>query len=236
MTHRSSLEPAGEVRRQIVSFSFYKVLPEWRRLQDAEKERHRREFAEVIERWRESEDMRILCYSLVGLRAECDLMLWRICYSLECLQQMQAELMSTRLGGYLTLPHSFLGMTRHSQYRIGHSESGATAKCGVSRYAFVYPYAKTRAWYQLPFEERQRIVGDLMKLTQDFPGLRLNTIYSFGLDDQEFVIVWEGDNPADLVDLMVRVREAENSLYVVRDVPSFSCVQTTPQNMLELVG
>src|SRR5512146_1932170 len=91
-------EPAP--RRQIVSFTFFKVMPEWRRLPQDEREEHRREAAEVINRWNIPDQMKVLTYSTVGIRPECDFMLWRICYSLECLQSMQQELYSTRLAGY----------------------------------------------------------------------------------------------------------------------------------------
>ena len=130
-THRDPPEP----RRQVVSFTFFKVQPEWRRLPAADKAEHRREFASVFGKWRQSEQMTALTYSLSGLRADVDMMLWRICYSLECLQQMQAELMRTRLGAYLETPYSYLAMTRRSQYKIGHGlDNQNTIKCGGYRY------------------------------------------------------------------------------------------------------
>src|SRR5438874_3861501 len=52
-TQRESPEP----RRQVVSFTFYKIQPEWRRLPAPEKSEHRREFASVVGRWRQSEQM-----------------------------------------------------------------------------------------------------------------------------------------------------------------------------------
>ena len=42
--------------------------------------------------------MRVLTYSTVGLRGDCDFMLWRISYSLECLSNAQSDLMKTQLG------------------------------------------------------------------------------------------------------------------------------------------
>jgi chlorite dismutase len=233
LTHRDPPEP----RRQVVSFTFYKVQPEWRRLAEAEKAEHRREFASVIGKWRQSEQMTALTYSLAGLRADVDMMLWRICYSLECLQQMQAELTRTRLGAYLETPHSYLAMTRRSQYKIGQGgDDGNTIKCGGYRYASVLPFIKTRAWYQLAFEDRQRIVNEYIDAIADFPGVRMNTLYSFGLDDQEFVLAFESDNPADIVDLKMRLRETENAPYIQQDTPVFTCIQCDTGQMLEQLG
>src|ERR1700748_838019 len=81
-THRATA-PAKEVKRQTVGFSFFKVLPEWRRLPAAEKDAHRTAFAEVIKRWNQPGRLLPLTYSTIGLRGDCDMALWRICYSAE---------------------------------------------------------------------------------------------------------------------------------------------------------
>jgi chlorite dismutase len=230
---RDSPEP----RRQVVSLTFYKVLPEWRRLPSEERAEHRRDFASVISRWRESEQMTALTYSLCGLRADADMMLWRICYSLECLQQMQAELMGTGLGAYLQTPHSYLAMTRRSQYKIGRGDAEENAiRCGHYRYASVLPFVKTLAWYQVAFEERQRIINEYVDAIADFPRVRMNTLYSFGIDDQEYVLVFESDHLADMVDLKMRLRETENATYIHKDTPVFTAIQCDPEAMLEQLG
>jgi chlorite dismutase len=228
---------AQEMRRQVVNFTICRVQPEWRRLAALEKAEHRREFAAVVGKWRESEQMKVLTYSLTGLRAGADMMLWRICYSLECLQQMQAELAHTRLGAYLETPHSFLAMTRRSQYKIGHGrDNESTISCGKHRYATVLPFTKTRNWYQLAFEERQRVVSEYIDAIAEFPRVRMNTLYSFGIDDQEFVLVFESDHPADIVDLKMRLRETENTTYIQQETPVFTGIQCTTDEMLERLG
>jgi chlorite dismutase len=88
-----------DVRRQFVAFTFYRAEPEWRRVPPSERAAHRREFAEVITRWNTAGSMRVVPYSTVGTRAEAQMMLWRICYSLDELQRMSADLLGARLGG-----------------------------------------------------------------------------------------------------------------------------------------
>ncbi len=228
---------SGETRRQVVSFTLFRLQPEWRRLAEVEKAEHRREFARVIANWRESEQMTVLTYSLAGLRADADMMLWRICYSLECLQQMQSELLRTGLGAYLETPHSYLSMTRRSQYKIGHGHDAEhMIRCGTHRYASVLPFIKTRGWYQVPFEERRRIVNEYIDVIAEYPRVRMNTLYSFGIDDQEFVLVFESDHPGDIVDLKMRLRETENATYIQQDSPVFTGVQCSTEEMLERVG
>ncbi len=116
--------PAKAVKRQIIGFTFFKVLPEWRRLPSAEKEAHREAFAAVVKRWNQPGRLLTLTYSTVGLRGDCDMVLWRICYTAEDLNEMTAELLATPLGGYLQTAYSYLSMTKRSQYLIGHEHEG----------------------------------------------------------------------------------------------------------------
>ena len=227
-------------RRQIVNFAFFRVQPEWRRLSIPERREHKDEFAQVLRRW-DCEDMRVLSYSTSGLRGDCDFMLWRISYSLECLNSAHSDLMKTHLGGYLESSHSFLGMTMRSQYVIGHEKDDPQAfrpyiKPGGTKYLVVYPFSKTREWYLRPFEERQRVVTEQIKVAQEFPRVRMNTVYSMGVDDCEFVIALETDYLEDLVDMAMRLREVENSLHILRDVPRLTCLSAPIEQMLERLG
>jgi len=231
---------SDEARRQIVTFDFFRVLPEWRRLPAAQRSQMRDELVSVIKKWTGSEDMTVLTYSSIGQRAKCDFFLWRICYSPDCLQSMYSEMMRTALAGYMVAEHSMLGTTRKSQYQVGrtqfHDVEGGVVKCGGSRYLTVFPYVKTRTWYQLPFEERQRIVREFIAVGEDFPRARMNTLYSFGIDDQDFIVVLESDQLGDFVDAQMRLRETQNSGYTERVTPVFTGLRSTPEDMLELIG
>ena len=229
------------VKRQIVGFTFYKIQPEWRRLPLAERAEQKRQFAEVVARWNQPGRLLSLSYSTVGLRPDCDMMLWTICYTVDDLNQMRADLMATALGGYLTTPYSYLSMTKRSQYLIGHEHEGQAdsrgfLRPGGQRYIFIYPFWKTRAWYLLPQEERQRLMNEHIRVGHEYPRVKLNTTYSFGIDDQEFVVAFETNYPEDFLDLVQRLRETEISPYTLRDTPIFTCIRMTPEDMLERLG
>ena len=64
------------------------------------------------------------------------------------------------------------------------------------------------------------------------PEIELNTTYSFGLDDQEFVVAFETDEPADFLDLVQRLRTTEASAYTKRDTPTFTCVVASVERAL----
>jgi len=231
---------AAPSRRQIVNFAFFRVLPEWRRLAIPERREHKDEVTRVLQRW-DCSDMRVLTYTTMGLRAECDFMLWRIATSLDCLNAAHSDLMKTHLGGYLEVSHSFMGMTRRSQYLIGQEHESDQAlrsyvKAGGTKYLVVYPFSKTREWYLRPFEERQRVVQEQIKAAQEFSRIRMNTVYSIGVDDNEFVISLETDYLEDLVDMAMRLREVENSLHILKDIPRLTCMTMPLEQMLERVG
>src|ERR1700709_2672412 len=77
-THDPS-KPA--VKRQIVCFSFYKVMPEWRRLPAEEKAAHKQAFADVLDKWNKVGEFLSLTYSTIGTRGDVDMCVWSIGYA-----------------------------------------------------------------------------------------------------------------------------------------------------------
>ena len=120
-------------------------------------------------------------------------------------------------------------MTKPSEYS---DESRLEVRPAHGKYLFVYPFVKTRAWYDLPAEERWRIMQEHIRVGKEFPSVDLNTSYSFGLDDQEFVVAFESDNPADFLDLVQKLRTTESSMYTLRDTPTFTCVTMSVERAL----
>ena len=229
----------GTANRQLVNFAFYKVDPAWRRLPKEEREASKKEFGSSVEEWRQR--MLLIPYSTVGLRPETDFMLWRIADTLDLFQEMSRQLNKTALGAYLTTPYSFVAMTRRSIYVDKHFHPGqegrrAAIVPGEYRYLFVYPFVKTREWFLLPIEQRQEMMDVHIKVGHQFPSVKLNTTYSFGLDDQEFVVAFESDKPADFVDLVMALRETEGSRFTLRDTPILTCVKKPIHETLDDLG
>jgi chlorite dismutase len=84
---------------------------------------------------------------------------------------------------------------------------------------------KTRDWYLLPQSDRQEVMDVHIRVGSKYPSVKLNTTYSFGLDDQEFVVAFETDEPKDFLDLVMDLRETQSSKFTQRDTPIFTCVQ-----------
>ena len=75
-----------------------------------------------------------------------------------------------------------------------------------------------------------------IRIGHEFPRVKINTSYSFGLDDQEFVVAFETDYPADFLDLVEKLRSGEASAYTERETPIFTCVAGSIADVLELLG
>jgi len=224
--------------QQLVSFSFYRLDPAWRRLPASTKAPHAKELLATVERY--TRRLLVRSYSLVGLKPDVDFLLWRVSNRLELLQEMSSAIIQTKLGGYLSTPYSFLSMTKRSTYvdklDPEHQDRRRFITPGNSTYLFVYPFAKTREWYQLPLEQRQAMMDEHIAIGNRYPSVRLHTTYSFGLDDQEFVVAFESDKPHDFLDLVMELRETESSKYTVRDTPVFTCVMRKMDEILESLG
>ena len=225
--------------RQFVRYTFFKVDPAWRRLGAGERQEQKREFAAVADEF--ASRLALRSYSTVGTRGDCDFMLWAISPTLELLHEFAAALNRTRLAAWLTTPYAYLAMTRRSPYVGRHRHEGQEGTSQTlhplgRRYCFVYPFVKTHAWYQLPVEERQRMMEEHFKVGHRFPTVKINTTYSFGLDDQEFVVGFETDSAADFLELVMALREAEARPYTERDTPIFTCVLTPLAACLDALG
>jgi chlorite dismutase len=228
------------LRRQFVNFAVYQVDPEWRRLSKEECQRGKRQVEDLIDHFNEKKICQILTFSTMGMRADGDFLLWIIAYELEAIQELATALLKTDLGKYLKRTHSFLSMTKRSLYldrfNPEHAEDRVHLLPGKYKYFFVYPFVKKREWYVLPLPERQKMMDEHIRIGNKYPSVKLNTTYSFGLDDQEFVVAFETDSAADFLDLVQELRESQASMYTLRDTPIISCIKKTPKETLDSLG
>ncbi|HSZ59764.1 MAG TPA: chlorite dismutase family protein [Tepidisphaeraceae bacterium] len=227
---------APSLQRQFVNFAFYRLDPALRRLNDNDKFQVRSEFLKLMQSPRQG--LICLTYSTAGLRADADFLLWRIAYSPDEFQKQTQSINKSRLGAYLHTPYSLLSMTKRSVYidkldPFHTPESRTHIIPGKRKYLFVYPFVKTRDWFLLPLEERQKIMDGHIRVGNKYPSVKLNTTYSFGLDDQEFVVAFETDEPKDFLDLVMELRETQSSKYTLRDTPIFTCIQMPIENILD---
>jgi chlorite dismutase len=213
--------------RHFVKYTFLKVDPAWRRLDDEQRAQDKREFIAACEDFAEGHLLR--AFSLVGTRGDADVMILTQAQNLERIHEFHVVLAQSGVVRWSSVPYSFLAMTKPSEYS---EESRLEVRPAHGKYLFVYPFVKTRAWYALAGQERYRIMQEHIRIGREYPQIDLNTSYSFGLDDQEFVVAFETDEPAAFLDLVQRLRTTEASAYTKRDTPTFTCVSTSVERAL----
>jgi chlorite dismutase len=231
-----SIAEAAKVEKSFLKYTFFKVSREWRSLGAEAKDECRREFLRALE---DSTSVSLSFFSLVGLRGDVDMMILAESPYLDSFQKLVSKLLSTRLGRYLDIPYSYLAMTRKSKYLGSHihaGQDGPVRPKSSSKFLFVYPFVKKREWYRLPFVERQRLMAEHFKIGHKYPAIKINTGYSFGLDDQEFVLAFEGDDPSEFLALVEELRSSEASMYTQLETPIFTCRRVEPSAMLNLLG
>lgn len=226
-------------QRQFVNYAFYKIDPSWRLRSLEQRAADKSELAELIETF--GDEMFVRTYSTVGTRGDTDFMLWRVSEDVNILNRSTAAMNQTAIAPYLRVPYHYLAMTRRSMYVANHRHEGqegtrTTLRPVDAPYLVVYPFVKTRNWYALSFEERQKMMDSHIQVGHKYPNVKINTTYSFGLDDQEFVVAFETDSLSSFLDLVMELRETTASLYTVRDTPSFSCIRMDAKEALDQIG
>ncbi|MHB8513677.1 MAG: chlorite dismutase family protein [Actinomycetota bacterium] len=223
--------------RTLMRYALYRVDRAWRSLPNEERSLHKKEFATLLG---EQAPCEAHAYSTVGLRGDTDFCLWMLAQDPSALQTMQAAINATALGRYLEQTHSYLAMTRKSQYLKGHSHANQELESDAGPrgdpYLFLYPMDKKREWYRLDFEERRSMMAEHFKIGHKYPGVKIHTGYSFGIDDQEFVVAFEGSSMSEFLSLVEELRGSSASAYTARDVPIFSCVRMGIDEILNQLG
>jgi chlorite dismutase len=214
------MEPNDD-EKYYFNFSFFQIDPKWRWMADLAKEESAREVENVIK----NSGIKFRSYSTLGLRSDADFLFWFAAKSIEEIQKIISKLYLTVFGKYIIPTQTYVSCTRPSIYarkgRIISFVAGNESK----KYVIVYPFTKTREWYLLSKEERQQMMNEHIDVSQKYPDIILNTTYSFGIDDQDFMLAFETDELRDFQDLIMDLRETKVSKYVKIDTPMIPCVK-----------
>ncbi len=233
--------------RLVFCYQFYKVRPEWWHLPEETRAEGKEEFLQILRAF--DRHLLIRPYSTLGLKAATDFLLWLISKEMRGVELFTAAVQHSFVGRYLDRPYTYLSMTRPSLYlrhsarqQQGTPAEGATAEerreqefTGEAPYFFLYPFTKTHEWYQLPYEERRQMMLEHFRIGNQFPTVRTYTTYSIGLDDHEFIVAFESEDPYEFQECVLRLREAKARPYTLVDVPLFTCLKRTTEELVELV-
>lgn len=204
---------------------------EFRRLPPSD--RHR-----AVDQWLERQKSAadtVHCYQLTGLEARGELLVWSACRTAE--PERSAQFFSAwaearaPLAGLVEVQDVLWGFTRPSSYTKVRSAQELDPFEETRRpFLIVYPFVKTAEWYRLPGEERQRLMSGHIKVGKQYKDISQLLLYSFGLQDQEFVVVYETDDLRRFLALVQELRSTEARVYTARDWPLHSGVyQSGPE-------
>jgi chlorite dismutase len=217
-----------------VQFLFYRLDPAWRRLPEDQRFCRSSELADLIEA---QSNLQTWAYTMTGLKAGVDLLLWRNGESVKEMQEAAARLHHSALGRYLELVRSYFGLVRLSTYtRRQTPQEQAVFAQDRGTYLVVYPFTKTAEWYLLSKATRQGMMSEHIKVGHEYPNIRQVLVHSTGLDDQEFIVAYETEDLREFQSLVIDLRDTDARVYTASDTPIYTCVHRPIREALDLIG
>ncbi len=101
-------------------------------------------------------------------------------------------------------------------------------------YLVLYPFVKTINWYLLSRDVRQGMMNEHIRIGHQYPEIKQLLLYSFGLQEQEFVVVYEMAELPKFSDLVNELRGVEGRRYTERDTPTYAAVYHAAEETLAL--
>ena len=130
---------------------------------------------------------------------------------------------------------SLWGFTRPSQYSKARSKQEIDPLAATRKpYLIIYPFSKTTEWYLMSREARQGMMNEHIRIGKQYDDISQLLLYSFGLQNQEFVVVYETDDLARFSDLVNELRDTEARRYTLRDTPLHTAIYHPAEETLAL--
>jgi chlorite dismutase len=130
---------------------------------------------------------------------------------------------------------SLWGFTRPSQYSKARSKQEIDPFSDEHKpYLIIYPFSKTTEWYLMSREARQGMMNEHIRIGKQYEDISQLLLYSFGLQNQEFVVVYETDDLTRFSDLVNELRDTEARRYTLRDTPLHTAIYHPAEETLAL--
>jgi chlorite dismutase len=130
---------------------------------------------------------------------------------------------------------SLWGFTRPSQYSKARSKQEIDPFSDEHKpYLIIYPFSKTTEWYLMSREARQGMMNEHIRIGKQYDDISQLLLYSFGLQNQEFVVVYETDELTRFSDLVNELRDTEGRRYTLRDTPLHTAIYHPAEETLAL--
>jgi chlorite dismutase len=215
------------------NYIFFQPKKSFSNLSEEKIKQYKKEFIKII---KSEENILVDTYATLGLKANTAMMFWFQSDSPEQIQNFLNKLLHTELGRYIRITHTLFGMVRPSHYsgNLSATEQIFTRSTG-GQYLIIYPFTKTHAWYQLPFEERKNLMKGHISIGRKYGQISQLLLYSFGVDDQEFIVSYESNSLLDFQKLVMELRSDAVRAYTLKDTPIFTCVHKSLEDVLSFL-
>lgn len=135
----------------------------------------------------------------------------------------------------IDLKDALWGFTRPSQYSKARSKQEIDPFADTRQpYLIIYPFSKTPEWYLMSREARQGMMNEHIRIGKQYDDISQLLLYCFGLQNQEFVVVYETDDLARFSDLVNELRDTETRRYTLRDTPLHTAIYHPAEETLKL--
>ena len=208
-------------------FSFVKLSTSFNHLEMNEKTILKQEFEDSIAHCQEKIFLRT--YFVSGLKEDCDIMMWRIHNSLDYLQKIFALNMRTGIGKYMEIRYSFIGMKNFKTENL----DDLNKRAGIYPYLLLHPLNKSKEWYDLDESEREKLILEREKVLSKYNNIIENFFISFGIDDQDMIVVREALKIEDLIDATAKLKTMKTKSYTISDKPVFLCIGKDLREILD---
>jgi chlorite dismutase len=133
---------------------------------------------------------------------------------------------------YLHAVDMLWGFTRPSQYSRSKSRQEIDPFEPRTRpYLVMYPFTKTTEWYMTNRDTRQGMMNEHIRIGKQYREVAQLLLYSVGLQDQEFVVVYETPELPMFSQLVADLRQTEARRYTRSDAPLHTAVHRTPADI-----
>ena len=168
-------------------------------------------------------------YQLFGVESASDLLVWSaiagddLGVPARFFGEFAARLAPLRR--QVTLRTALWGFTQPSQYTRTRSRQEIDPFAAERQpYLVMYPFTKTDSWYQHGREERRDMMMEHIKIGKQYEDITQLLLYSTGLQDQEFVVVYETQDLLRFSGLVTDLRSTAGRPYTLRDTPLHTAI------------
>jgi chlorite dismutase len=134
--------------------------------------------------------------------------------------------------------HVLWGLTRPSEYSRAAKSAQEIDPFATERapYLVAYPFSKTPDWYLMGREARQGMMNEHIRIGKQYRDITQLLLYSFGLQDQEFVVVYETGDLQLFSRLVYDLRDTEARRYTRLDTPLHTGIRLEADAWLDTLG